>query len=422
MPQLPRSVSSLPAAFFMAGSSAANLFGYEVMRSCSNSLFNASFGVDKLPLALTLIPLVLLPILFLYNRSLERFGPKNTYLLTNILFALTLLGCIAGLKMGWYFASGILYVFRETYIVLVVEQAWSFINSQMNKDDARRYSGKIMTLSSCGAILGGLSVHQFAESFGTTTLLFIPALMAVPGILFGAMAYQRGNTEFDRQPHRPRSENSSLASSLGLESFKNHRVLHLILFLVLISQVYSTLVTLNFQFFLAAAQLSMDQQSSISGLIFSLLYVVSLTFQFVVSPRLMKKLSLQHIHVMIPLVHASAIAATILYPSITTAACALILFKSLDYSIFRAAKEILYIPLPFDAQFRAKEFIDVFGNRGSKSVASFLLSLYQQAGFTLTSSLLLWLNIAVTSSWIFIASPWNKAMASTKEMDGGIIP
>ena len=42
------------------------------------------------------------------------------------------------------------------------------------------------------------------------------------------------------------------------------------------------------------------------------------------------------------------------------------LFKTIDYSTFRAAKEILYIPLSFDARYRAKEVIDVFGYRFGK--------------------------------------------------------
>ncbi len=49
---------------------------------------------------------------------------------------------------------------------------------------------------------------------------------------------------------------------------------------------------------------------------------------------------------------------------------AYVCFKSIDYTLFRASKELLYIPLSFDVRFRSKEFIDVFGYRGSKGVAS----------------------------------------------------
>jgi len=42
----------------------------------------------------------------------------------------------------------------------------------------------------------------------------------------------------------------------------------------------------------------------------------------------------------------------------------------LDYSVFRASKEILYIPLSFDARYRAKEVIDAFVYRGAKGALS----------------------------------------------------
>jgi hypothetical protein len=51
------------------------------------------------------------------------------------------------------------------------------------------------------------------------------------------------------------------------------------------------------------------------------------------------------------------------------------LSKTVDYSVFRAAKEVLYIPLPFTARYRAKLTIDALIYRSTKGVASALLSL-----------------------------------------------
>jgi len=43
--------------------------------------------------------------------------------------------------------------------------------------------------------------------------------------------------------------------------------------------------------------------------------------------------------------------------------------KPIDYSLFRAAKKILYIPFSFDVRYRAKEVIDVFGYRFGKGAS-----------------------------------------------------
>ena len=66
------------------------------------------------------------------------------------------------------------------------------------------------------------------------------------------------------------------------------------------------------------------------------------------------------------LVHLIAGAALTIAPSLRSGAIAFLLFKALDYSLFRAAKEILYIPLSFDARYRAKQVIDSFGYRFAK--------------------------------------------------------
>jgi ATP/ADP translocase len=59
---------------------------------------------------------------------------------------------------------------------------------------------------------------------------------------------------------------------------------------------------------------------------------------------------------------------------LTTGAAAFTAFKALDYSLFRAAKEMLYIPLSFDARYRAKSVIDAFGYRAAKGGMSGLLA------------------------------------------------
>jgi ATP/ADP translocase len=40
------------------------------------------------------------------------------------------------------------------------------------------------------------------------------------------------------------------------------------------------------------------------------------------------------------------------------------------YSVFRAVKELLYVPLSFDARYRAKEIIDAFVYRASKGMTA----------------------------------------------------
>ena len=92
--------------------------------------------------------------------------------------------------------------------------------------------------------------------------------------------------------------------------------------------------------------------------------------QFIVAPLLLPRLSLRLLHAGIPVLHMLAAVLLFLHPALGVGAFAFLVFKSVDYSLFRAAKEILYMPLPFDARYRAKEIIDAFGYRASKGGAA----------------------------------------------------
>ena len=72
--------------------------------------------------------------------------------------------------------------------------------------------------------------------------------------------------------------------------------------------------------------------------------------------------------------HVSQLPLPVAEPDASASAgLAYMAFKVIDYSVFRAAKELLYIPLSFDRRYRAKELIDVFGYRFGKGGMSLLV-------------------------------------------------
>ena len=93
------------------------------------------------------------------------------------------------------------------------------------------------------------------------------------------------------------------------------------------------------------------------------------------APIVLHYIAFKYIHPSIPVIHIGAAALLIARPSLFTGALAYFLFKSFDYSIFRASKEIFYIPLSFDCRYRAKVVIDTFGYRASKGGIAGIFSL-----------------------------------------------
>jgi AAA family ATP:ADP antiporter len=76
--------------------------------------------------------------------------------------------------------------------------------------------------------------------------------------------------------------------------------------------------------------------------------------------------------------------------------------RGLSYSVNRASKEMLYVPVDPGLIYRAKAWIDMFGYRMFKIIGSLLvLSLTQWFGFTWPGETFSYLVMPVCLVWVF---------------------
>jgi AAA family ATP:ADP antiporter len=384
------------AAGLVGVSAAFLLGGYELVRSPANSLFKEAYGKGALPYVMAAMPVAVIVILYLYGKLLSWLGARRTLLVTTVGSCGALAGLFVAIESGWTFGRVILYVFREAYVVLLVEQYWSFINSTLSTGTARRLNGPICGIASIGAIAGGYLVATLSVQWGSARLLLGAAGITLPAGLFMDLAYRRCGEPPDQQTSRHRD-------TLGLRLFGADRMLAVLLGVILLTQAVSALLDLNFQGILQDAIPDVDQQTAYSGRFFARLNVASFIMQFAATPLLLRWLPIAAIHVAIPLVHVAACIYLLRVESLFAAGLAFTLFKAIDYSTFRAAKEILYIPLSFDARYRAKEVIDVFGYRFGKGGTSLGVSGLKALGLAMTEASFALGALAAAAVWAMLA-------------------
>jgi AAA family ATP:ADP antiporter len=97
---------------------------------------------------------------------------------------------------------------------------------------------------------------------------------------------------------------------------------------------------------------------------------------------------------------------------------AYLFFKTMDYSLFRAAKEVLYIPFPFDVRYRAKELIDAWGYRFGKGGASLAIACLQSLKVPVTIPLLATVGVASAGVWLAFILPVCRAHAAGEPAPG----
>ncbi len=359
----------LLAAAAIALSASGLLGGYELVRSASQSLFIGAYGAHNLPGVMALAPVGTLLMIWGYGRLLSLAGARRAMLLTCLCTGAALLACHAAIAAGAKVATGCLYVLREAYIVLMVEQIWSFINSVFRAGECRKLNGAICGIASLGAIGGAWLAHLLAASLGSANLLVLAALLLAPTGLLAAAAYRLGG-----EPLPAPGEAGGRQGHLGGRLLLRDRTLLLLALLVAATQVVSTVLDLNLSRFVEQAIPDLDARTRWFGGFYAGLNLGAALFQFVATPLLLHCAPPRRVHLGIPLAHLGACLAAILAPSLLTAGLAYYLFKALDYSVFRAAKELLYVPLSFDARYRSKELIDAFGYRLAKGGTSAVLA------------------------------------------------
>ncbi|MFH0939435.1 MAG: Npt1/Npt2 family nucleotide transporter [Planctomycetota bacterium] len=389
----------------MIGLSAAHLFcGYEFIRSTSNTLYKDVYG-QRLPQVMVVVPFAVVAALCLYSRLLSWLGPRKTLLATSLLSSAGIFACYGAIQAGATSATFALYVLRETYIVLLVEQYWSFLNSSLGDSAAKKLYGPICGIGSLGAIAGGLLLGELTKPLGKENMLLFAAGAILPAALFSELAYRRCG-----EPVRATEEEQRQKDHLGLRLFGRHRMLIVLLLIIIATQMISVTQDWIWQGILSAEIPDSTEQNQYSGRFFALLNAAAFVGQFFITPLLLRFVPLLWMHIAIPLVNLAACATLFGTPSLATAGAAYLLFKTMDYSIFRAAKEILYIPFPFDVRYRAKEIIDVFGYRFGKGALALPFTILAGAKIAISgmtyavvagSAAIVWVCLAIPLVWFF---------------------
>ncbi|MBL6688846.1 MAG: hypothetical protein ISP91_00480 [Pseudomonadales bacterium] len=389
-------------AAMMAASALFTLAGYEFIRSASTVLFKNAYGAENLPLVMAAMPVVVFAGVALYGWILSQLGPRRTLLVTSLGSASVILACYLILQTGSKTITPVLFLFKEFYIVLLIEQYWSYINSSVSPQTARRVNGPVTGIAGIGGAIGGTLVGMSAESLGTETMVLLAAVALLPAALVSDFTYR-----IHGEPEVPTKQESH--GHLALSLFRENPVLVSLIAIVLSSQVIAAVLDFKFQELLSLEYTGRpDEETAFQGWFWGTLNTSVLVLQFILAPLLMSFIAIRWIHLMMPLIHLVAISLAIMEPNVFTVGTAFFLFKAFDYSVFRAAKEVLYVPLGFDERYRAKEVIDVFGYRTGKGGSSVAIVLLQKAGVAMNNYYLA-IGFAMAVLWLALVFPLTRS-------------
>jgi AAA family ATP:ADP antiporter len=369
--------------------------GYEMVRSASASVFLAHHSAARLPEALLLVPLAMFAFTWLFSVSLRRLGADRTFTATLLLSAVVLASSATAVLHGLPGAPFLLYIFAQAYIVFIVEEVWAFINSLFVTAQGKRWNGVIIAVSTTGAITGGVLTGRLSVAIGSERIVWIAAGLTAAAALLGRLAFRLAG----KQPTPPDRPPEKLADHFAWDLLRTGPTIRRLALIVIAAQSVAVLLDIAFHQALQAAVPLQDPRTAMLGYFWSAVNLFALVLQLAACPLILSRFPLRRIHGAIPLLFGLAALGAVAFPILPVLGAVFFLSKTVDYSVFRAAKEVLYIPLSFTARYRAKMTVDALIYRSSKGVVAGLLSLANRAFGLLPLRLYPLLVVLVCGAW-----------------------
>ncbi len=388
------------SAVFLAGLSAMFLFGgYEFIRSPAESIFIERFGAGAKPYAIACVPFMMAAMIYGYGRLLSAVGAKKA-------MAVSMLGSSAFFVLAWALLGRVggwlaflLLVFKESYVVVISEQYWSFINSVLKDEEGKVFNGPVAGLGALGSLTGGWLLGRYVMSAGTENFVLLAALAILPAAVLFWIGYNNAG-----EPKPSAEEAGGRKGHLHLSILKENRTVLFIAFIIFSAQVVATALDFRWTQLVQDFIPFKDARTAYMGRFWMHVNIFSFAMQFLATPLLLRYIPRRGILTAIPAVHVLSCLLLFFFPSLGLASTAFLLFKGMDYSIFRASKETLYIPFSYDTRYRAKQVADAFTYRFAKGVTALWVSGLKTLG-TVAPAFYPALGVAFSAGWFVMSFP-----------------
>ncbi len=353
-----------------------------LLKPTSRSFFIESLGASMLPYVWIGTALTMGAFITYYNKLIVRtsrlmvvLGSCMLFIGLLTLFSSALANTDAGGLLTQAAAAGY-YIFVDIVGVILVEQFWSLSNSIHTEDEGKRYYGFIGTGGLVGGVAGGgvsalLIKRTHLDS--ADILLVAAGFLALIFILTLFLGWL-GVFEETRKKKSPDPE----AAARGWRALFKNRYIGLIALLLLVAQLASPLVDYQFLSIVEESYTELDNRTAFLSKFFSVLGVVAIGVNLAVTPLVHRYMGVISGLLVQPLLMGVCSFAFFLHPIALMGAVAKVSDRGLSYSINRASKENLYVPVDAALMYQAKAWIDMFGYRLFKVLGSVVILTFTQ--------------------------------------------
>lgn len=344
------------------------LFSYPMVRSTTGALFYEAYTSSDYSMASFVGVVALMVMIFINNQLQVKLGVHKVYFFTGLLTIVVMLGSFFFYQQGVKQMAFVMFATKEAYIVLLIHTCLAFANAFYELDVFKMIIGPIGAIGSIGGIIGGQLTSQLAkmEGYGTEVILIFSLVI----IFFTVLSFYKTSTA----NVRGLSETRSITPLRAVKGVRKYVIL--IASIVALSQFVIFIADLQFNMVFEKVVTAKNDRTAYLGKFYSYINVVSLFLQFIVLPYLLTSFRLRSIFLFVPVLYLILVFGGLGLGAaqIFVVATVFIAMKGTDYSIFSAAKEVMYHPLLSLQKFGAKYITDMFIYRLAKALIALIMA------------------------------------------------
>ncbi len=373
------------------------IMAYYQVKPASRSLFIESLSSSRMPYVWMASALAMGFFITWYHRLVERHSRIHVVLGTCLSVSAILLAFRLAFTQPGTVQSVLFYVFVDIMGVVLVEQFWSLTNSIYTTAEGKTWFGIVGS----GGLVGGVAGGWAAALLIKHTPLKTPDLLVISAgtvLLISALTWAMDRIGLYCEVERA---NHTLPATHGWQILGQSRYFLLIAAILLLAQIASPFVEYQFLNTVERVYTEMDARTAFLSMFFGTMGLISIGINVVITPLVTRFLGTIAGLLVQPVMMGLCSWGFLLHPTLFFSGATKISDRALSYSINRASKELLYVPVDPVLIYQAKAWIDMFGYRTFKVAGSVLILLMTQwLPVTMSVNELSWFTIVICGLWV----------------------
>lgn len=367
------------------------LAAYYVLRPVRDEM-GVLAGVQKLPWLFSAVFVTMLVVIPLFGYVAGHFPIRRLLPTVYGFFILTILGFFVALTSGIELATvaPVFFVWLSVFNLFVVSVFWSFMADVFSTEAARRLFGCISAGGSLGAILGPLVAAVAVKSLGIAGLLLISALL-----LCGAVVCIFGLLRWYRQRHHLDLGTQHLSSSQDPESSppsvlvgivriaRSPYLLGISLYLVGYS-ILSTFLYSQQTILVPQVVFTSEGRTQLFASVDLGINLLALVLQLFATGALLTRLGVVLMLALMPVVSFVGFGVFGMMTVLPVLIGLGVLRRAGEFSITKPTRETLFTVVPREEKYQAKNVIDTVVHRGGDVTGTWIVSMLQSWGASLS--------------------------------------